>query len=143
MDSSTVIWIIIGVIVALVVIAAVVALGRRASARKAEHNRQRAGELREQAAATEEGIRRHQAEVAATEARARELRAEADRKQAEAKRVEAEVRDRRSTLTAHVQRRDEALAEADELDPDVEPDSADRADSDEPAPQSASGQHRS
>jgi uncharacterized protein involved in exopolysaccharide biosynthesis len=51
------------------------------------------------------------------------MKAEADRKQAEAKRLEADVQDKRSTLNEHVQRRDEVLAEADDVDPDVEVDS--------------------
>jgi uncharacterized coiled-coil DUF342 family protein len=122
MDSSTVIWVIVAIVVVLVVIAAAVALSRRASARRTEHKRERAGELREQAAATQQGIRRHQAEADAADARAREMRAEADRKVAEAKRLESEVGDLKSTLHEHVQRRDEVIAEANEIDPDVETD---------------------
>src|SRR3954453_5131791 len=116
---DTAIWVIVAVIVAVVVIAVAVALARRASARKQARDRERAGELRERAAATEQGIRRHQAEADAADARAREMRAEADRKLAEAKRLEADVTDKRSTLNEHVQRRDEVLHEANELDPDV------------------------
>jgi peptidoglycan hydrolase CwlO-like protein len=120
METSTVIWVIVAVVVALVVIAAVVALTRRASARKQDRDRERAGELREQAAATQEGIRRHQAEADAAEARAREVRAEADRKKAEATRLEVEARDKLGTLHEHVERRDEVLREADALDPGVD-----------------------
>jgi peptidoglycan hydrolase CwlO-like protein len=122
MDSSTVIWVIVAIVVVLIVIAAAVALSKRASVRKDEKHRERANELREQAAATQQGIRRHQAEADATEARAREMRAEADRRQAEAKRLEADLHDKRSTLNEHVQRRDEVLAEADAVDPDVDTD---------------------
>jgi len=140
MHSSTVIWIIVAVIVVLVLVAAAVALSRRMSARKLDQKRERAGELREQAAATQEGIRRHQAEADAAEARAREVRAEADRKAAEAKQLQAEAADKKSTLHEHVQRRDEVLAEADELDPDVQRDSAtDEVDADSGR---SSGQHR-
>lgn len=142
MDSSTVIWVIVAIVVLLVVIAAAVALSRRASARKLEHKRERAGELREQAAATHEGIKRHQAEADAAEARAREVRAEADRKAAEAKQLQAEAADKKSTLHEHVQRRDEVLAEADELDPDVDrADDRDGGDVDADSSQS-SGHHR-
>jgi predicted RNase H-like nuclease (RuvC/YqgF family) len=139
MDSSTVIWVIVAIVVALVVIAAAVALWRRTSARRLEGKRERAGELREQAAATHEGIRKRQAELDATEAQARQMRAEADRKQAEAKRLEAELGDRRSTLHEHVQRRDDVLAQADEIDPDVERD-ADAGAEDADSTRS-SGQH--
>jgi uncharacterized coiled-coil DUF342 family protein len=118
-----VIWVTIAVVVVLPVIAGAVALSKRVSARKEEGHRERAAELREQAAATQQGIRKHQAEADAAEARAREMKAEADRKQAEAKRLEADVQDKRSTLNEHVQRRDEVLAEADEVDPDVDVDS--------------------
>jgi hypothetical protein len=50
------------------------------------------------------------------------MRAEADRKMAAATRLEADAGDRKSTLHEHVQRRDEVLAEADEIDPDVSTD---------------------
>lgn len=136
MDTSTVIWVIVAIVVVLAVIAGVVALTRRTSAKKQERDRERAGELRAQAAATHEGIKRHQAEADAADARAREMRAEADRKLAEAKRLEADVRDKKSTLHEHVQRRDEVLRQADDLDPDVETtDEADEVDT-------RSGQHR-
>ena len=141
MDSSTLIWVIVAIVVALVVITAAVALWRRASVRRLDQKRERAGELREQAHATHEGIRRHQAEIDATEAHAREMRAEADRKQAEAKRLEAELGDRKSTLHEHVQRRDEVLAQADEIDPDVDLDADGDADADA-ADTRSSGQHR-
>ena len=61
MDSSTLIWVIVAIVVALVVITAAVALWRRASVRRLDQKRERAGELREQAHAPHEGIRRHQA----------------------------------------------------------------------------------
>ena len=142
MDSSTVIWVIVAIVVVLVVIAAAVALSRRATARRTEHKRERAGELREQAAATQQGIRRHQAEADAADARAREMRAEADRKMAEAKRLEADAGDRKSTLHEHVQRRDEVLAEADEIDPDVPTDDGDgRAEADGSV-RGSTGEHR-
>jgi hypothetical protein len=135
MDSSTVIWVLVAIVVALIVIAAVVALSKRAAIRKEEKHRERAGELREQAAATQETIRRHQAELDATEARAREMRAEADRKRAEAARIEADLTDRRSTVNEHVQRRGEVLAEADEMDPDVHREAS--SDADVPADEAA------
>lgn len=120
MDSSTVIWVLVAIVVALVVIAGAVALFRWGSERKVDRNRSRAGELREQAAATQEGIRRHQAEADEAAAKAREVRAEADRKRAEAQQLEADAKQKRSTLHEHVERRNETLREADELDPDVQ-----------------------
>jgi hypothetical protein len=126
MDTSTVVWIIVAIVVVLLIVAAVVAASRRAAAKKAERDRERAGELRAQAEATQQGIRKHQAESDAAEARAQEMRAQADRKVAEAKRLEAEAQDRRSTLHEHVERRDEVLRQADELDPDVDLEDEDR-----------------
>jgi peptidoglycan hydrolase CwlO-like protein len=147
MESSTVIWVIVAIVVVLVVIAAAVALSRRASARRTEHKRERAGELREQAAATQQGIRRRQADVDAADARAREMRAVADRKLAEAKRLESELGDLKSTLHEHVRRRDEVNAEADEIDPDIDTDAesaaGDTAAADEERGESrTSGEHR-
>jgi uncharacterized coiled-coil DUF342 family protein len=101
----------------LVVVAAV--LARRISKSKLDRRRIRAAELRAQADATHSGIKQKQAEADETAARAREVRAEADRKQAEAKKLEAQASDKRSTLSEHVQRRDELLDEADRLDPDT------------------------
>ena len=108
--------------VVLVVLAVAVVLVRQASARTTERNRARAGELREQAAATQAGIRRHQAEADEVQARAREARAEADRKRAVAQQLEADAKHKRETVHEHVQRRDEVLREADELDPDTDVD---------------------
>jgi chromosome segregation ATPase len=119
MDSSTVIWIVVAVVAVLVVLAVAMLLGRKASERKTERNRARAGELREQAAATQEGIRRHQAEADEVEARAREARAEADRKRAEAQQLEADAKEKKAVLHEHVERRDEVLQQADEIDPDT------------------------
>jgi biopolymer transport protein ExbB/TolQ len=141
MSSSTVIWVIVAIVVALVVIAALVALSRRASAKRDDRKRERAGELREQAAATQEGIRRHQAEADAAEAQARQMRAEADRKLAEAKRLEVDARAKKSTLHEHVERRDEVLRQADDLDPDVGRPRDEDVETDESV-DTSTGQHR-
>lgn len=120
MESSTVMWVIVAVVVVLVLVAAAVALYRRASEHRDVRHRERANQLREQASATQAGIRRRQAEADEVEARAREVRAEADRKHAEAKKLEAQAHEKKATLAEHVQLRDERLREADELDPDVD-----------------------
>ena len=112
-------WIILAV-VAVIVIGAVALLSRQLTAKRDGRKRHRAAELREQASATQRGIKEKQAEADETAARAKAARAEADRQQAEAKRLEARAEDKRSTLTEHVQRRDELLQEADRIDPDAE-----------------------
>ncbi|MFL6173212.1 MAG: hypothetical protein ACJ716_10035 [Marmoricola sp.] len=129
MDTLT--WVIL-IIVVLVLAGAAVLIARKVSERRTEGKRGRAAELREQASATQRGIREKQAEADETAARAKAARAEADRQQAEAKKLEARAADKRSTLSEHVQRRDELLQEADRIDPDASPteDSGKHADTD-------------
>lgn len=116
MDTTA--WIILAAgVILLVVVGAV--LVRRLNESKLVRRRTRAAELREEADATHRGIKQKQAEADETAARAKEARAEADRKLAEAKKLEAQASDKRSTLSEHVQRRDELLDEADRLDPDT------------------------
>jgi type II secretory pathway pseudopilin PulG len=117
--SSWLIWVIVAIIV-IAVIAAVIAAVAAANKRKQENNRNRAGELREQAAAQATGLQQREAHARETEARAAQARAEADRKQAEADRLEAEAADRHGTADSYRQEHEEHLRRADELDPDVD-----------------------
>lgn len=112
------IWLIIAVVViALIAILAGVAR-RKAAARALEHNRHRAGKLREEA------------EVTGVEASRREADAAAARADAEEARLATEKLEREAALhEQHAgQVRDEAgerLIEADRLDPDIDPDGVD------------------
>jgi len=117
--SSWLIWVIVAIIV-IAVIAAVIAAVAAAKKRKQENNRNRAGELREQAAAQATGLQQREAHARETEARAAQARAEADRKKAEADRLEAEAADRHGTAESYRQEHEENLRRADELDPDVD-----------------------
>jgi len=109
------IWLIIAVVVIAIIIAVVAATRRR----KQTVNRERAGELREQAAAQATGVQQRHAHAQETEAAAAAARAEADRKQAEAQRLEAEAEERRRTAEGYRSEHQETLQRADELDPDV------------------------
>jgi len=116
---NTFMWVLLGIILVVALIVALSALSRGRTKRKQDQYRDRASELREGANARQNDIRRDKAEVDAAEARAREVRAEADRKDAESRKLEADYEERRTTLTEHVEERDAALRQADELDPDV------------------------
>lgn len=115
MDGSTIVWIIVAVVVLLVVLAIAGVFGKK---KKTEHDRSRAQELREQAAAQSTGVQQHEAQARETEAEAKAARAEAERRAAEAQRLEAEAADKRSTAAGYREERDERLRQADELDPD-------------------------
>jgi hypothetical protein len=115
MDTSTVVWI----IVAIAVIALIAVIAKMASNKKAERNREHAGELREQAAEKATEVQRREALAKETEAKAAAARAEADRKAAEADRLQADAQHRASTAAEHRQEHQEHLRKADELDPDV------------------------
>jgi membrane protein involved in colicin uptake len=120
MSAGTIVWVIIVIIVVLVILGLIAALVTRSARRRREHvHRERAGELREQAAAQESDIRRHQAAADETEAEARQARAEAERKEAEARRLEEEAQARRDAADEHLGRHQETLREADAMDPDV------------------------
>ena len=122
MESSTWLWIVIALVLLAVVVAAVM-MGRR---KKAEHDRTRAHELREQAAAQATGVQQHEARAKETAAQAEQARAEAQRKAAEAERLEAEARDREATAAEVREKHEDHLRRADELDPDVDHRATDR-----------------
>lgn len=109
MDTSTWVWIIVAVIVVIALIALVAGMGAK---KRKEHHRERAGELREQAASQATGVQQQEAQARETEARAAQARAEADR-------LEAEAHDKESTAAEARERHNENLREADDLDPDV------------------------
>ena len=116
MESSTWLWILLAV-VALVVLVAVIMAGRK---KKLERDRQRAHELREEAATKATDLQKREAQAREVEADAARARAEADRKAAEAERLEAEARDRAGAASAARAEHDAHLREADKLDPDVD-----------------------
>jgi FtsZ-interacting cell division protein ZipA len=105
-------WIIIILIIVAVVLAA--ALIWTAMKRKKDQvARQRASELRSEAAETA-------ASKAEQEARAREAQAEADRVRAEADKLEVRAHEERTSYDMTRAQQENAVREADRLDPDVD-----------------------
>ena len=116
METSTIIWIVVGIVVVLAVIGLIVYLMNRNSE---DSKRKRAEGLRSQAAERSSGVRQREARAAETNAEARKARTEAEEKTGRAERLEGEARDQRSAAASS---RGEMLAKerrADEIDPDV------------------------
>lgn len=107
---SSLVWIIVAIVVVVIIVAIIAAvLGNK---KRNELHRNRAGELREQAAAQATGVQQREAEARETEARAEQARAEADR-------LRAEAQDKSGTASEYRDQQAEKLREADKLDPDV------------------------
>lgn len=105
-------WIIIIVVVLAVVLAA--ALVWSAMKRKKDQaGRERASELRSEAADT--GAAKHE-----QEARAREAEAEADRARAQADKLDAQAQDQRTSYDMTRASQEDAVREADRVDPDID-----------------------
>lgn len=110
-------WVIIILIVLAVVLAA--ALIASATKRKKDQaSRVRADELRSDAAQTASG--RHE-----EEARAREAEAEAERARAQADRLDAQAAQKRTSYDQTRARQEDAVRDADQVDPDVDHRSSD------------------
>ena len=115
-------WIIIVLIVVAVLLLA--GLVWTAMRRKRDQlGRQRADELRSEAAATA-------AEHPVQEARAREAEAEAERARARADQLQARAQEERTAFDQSQAHHEDRLREADRVDPDVTPDSERYADLD-------------
>jgi hypothetical protein len=110
-------WLVI-ILIVLAVILAVALIGFAVKRKKDQVARERASELRSDAATT----------AAATqmeEARAREAQAEADRVRAEADKLEAHAQEQRTSYDMTRAQQEDSLREADRLDPDVDHRSSD------------------
>lgn len=128
MSTSTIVWIVVGVLVVLaLVLLAIMMSGKR----KLERQRAKAGDIRQDAAENERDLQRHQAEAAEQEALARQARAEADHKAAAAQKLELDAQERAETAAGKEAEQRDRLREADRVDPDVpDPDSSKHADHD-------------
>lgn len=102
-------WIAVYVIVALLVLGALLAAGRR---KKHDLDRQRAESLRAEARGDEPMLARREAEARRLEAESQEARAEADRR-------EAMARSQREKLDSQRAEYADRMQEADRIDPDV------------------------
>jgi type II secretory pathway pseudopilin PulG len=109
---STTEWIILAVVVilALLLIAAILSFSRK---RKAEQKRAHAEELRTRAAT-------QAPDLTESQHRAKEAEAAAQLKRAEAERAELEAQRARQGHTVEQARQEDALREADRVDPDVD-----------------------
>ena len=116
MDTSTIVWIVVAAVVVLALLA-VIAMAMKK--KRDEHNRGRANELREPAAAHSTGVQLRVAAARHPDAAARRAQAEADQKAAEAERLAAQASDKQSTAATYRQERDDNLRQADDLDPDA------------------------
>jgi len=106
MDSGTLMWIIIAIVVVLVLAGVAMAVSRRRGSAQVEHRRHEAEQLREDAAAGASGLQANRAE-------AQEVRAEAETAQARATEAERAVAMDEATV-------EDRVRDADRVDPDVD-----------------------
>ena len=119
METSALIWI----VVAIVVVAAIIALlVSRSGQRRAESERAKAAEIREEAQGHDRALREREASAAEARGRAEVAHAEAQQRELEAERLAAEAGNRSDDADAVRRERDEKLRLADSRDPDVRTD---------------------
>ena len=116
METGTIIWIIVAIIIVGGIAAFVLS---RSGARRTEADRAKAAEIREQANQHDRELREREASAAETKARAEMARVEAQKRELEAERLAAEADTRSESAAAVRQERDEQLRRADRRDPDV------------------------
>ncbi len=121
MDTSTIIWIIVGVIVviAIIVIIAVLMTSRRRREAHAEAERRKAAELRDDANKTDLARREREAEAARAAAAAKQADADAMQAKLESERLARESASHQADAQNLRNDVDERLQKADEIDPDV------------------------
>ena len=132
MDTSTLIWIIVGIIVVAIIVVIAVVMSRRNSAKKLAAQHAKAEDLREDARRTEMAAREREAQAA--QARADSATAAAEAEQAKARAAQASIEAERAAATIDDHQTDaaalraeqaEKLRKADELDPAVTANTAD------------------
>jgi len=119
-DTSTLIWIIVGIVVVIAIVVVVVlatARGRRAS--QLEAQRRKAAELRTTADDAGLAAREREAEALRADAEARQAQADAAQAQANAERLARESGERQQAAEKLRAESAEHLRKADEVDPDV------------------------
>ena len=116
MDTSTIIWI----VVAVVIIGAIIAfLVSRSGTRREEASRAKAAEIREKAQEHDRRLRESEASAAEANAQSEMARVEAQKRELEAERLATEAANRSEGASAVRRERDEQLRLADLRDPDV------------------------
>jgi hypothetical protein len=119
MDTSTIVWIVVGVLVLLALAALAVAAQRRRKERKLAEDRAEANRLRTEAHTAS------QQQVAGARVDAKEAEARAERARLEAERAREEAARAHQGLQVEEARTEDRLREADRLDPDVDHSSGD------------------
>jgi biopolymer transport protein ExbB/TolQ len=115
--ATNTVWIVVAVIAALIVIAALVWVGRN---RQISRKTAKADEIREEVRQEHAKVQRREALADETAAKARAAQAEAEAKAAEAARLEENAAKHRDHATTRREELDEKWSEADSLDPRVE-----------------------
>ena len=116
METGTIIWIIVAIIVVGAIAAFVLS---RSGARRTEADRAKAAEIRDRPTSTTVSCVSGEASAAETKARAEMARVEAQKRELEAERLAAEADSRSESAAAVRQERDERIRRADRRDPDV------------------------
>lgn len=111
MDTGTIIWIVVAVVVIALVAGVVMTAMRK---RRVEQDRRRATELREKAHA-------HTGQAEHSDLAAREAEAEAERARAQAEQAEARATEARRDNLHDQAQVENHVREADHLDPDADP----------------------
>lgn len=122
MTTNTIVWIVIGVIAAVVVIGAIAWLARN---KQASRRHAQAEEIREQVREEHQTVARREAIAEETAAKARAAQAEAEAKVAEARRLQDNAEKHRTEAAARREDLDERLLHADSIDPHVDAEAAD------------------
>jgi biopolymer transport protein ExbB/TolQ len=122
--ASNTVWIVVAVIAALIVVGALVWVGRK---RQISRRAAQADEIREEVRQEQLKLQHREAIADETAAKARAAQAEAEAKAAEAARLEANAAKHREDAAAHREDLDERASRADSLDPRVKDE--ERADS--------------
>lgn len=135
MDTDTVIWIIVAVVVVLALLTLAALAIRKKQARDAEQRRGQAQELRQQATSTAPGVTEAQLRTEEADAEARLMRTEAER-------AEQRAAEEKRQLAAEEAQREDLIRDADRLDPDVKHRSKDYRPGDPGPTDDSGGAHR-
>ncbi|MFC5790187.1 hypothetical protein ACFPPE_09985 [Agromyces tardus] len=121
MDTSTIIWIIVGIVVVIAIVVIVwLVTARSRREHQLEAQRQKAAELRTSAADTDLAAREREAEALRADAAARKAEADAAQARADAERLSRERAERQGDAERLRAEAAEHQRKADEVDPDVQ-----------------------
>jgi FtsZ-interacting cell division protein ZipA len=118
MDTSTIIWIVVAIVVLAIVVWFLLRRSRAMKEKRLQHQRDEATELRRTAESERIEVQEREASAAKVDAEARLAQAEADRKAAEAARLQQEAQERSEQVGERRTHVEDRLRRADEVDPD-------------------------